>query len=465
MGVSLWNDRMKTMNRFILFLVLLFSWSFSFAGISKKELKSRKCPLTSKVTHRRLSRAQELISLNRAQEAISILKRLIKSTKARPYEKAQALNALGIAYAHTENYQESLKQLQKVMDLDVLAYNDTLSALYAMAQVNAILENYNESLKKLDEWFSLADMPGPDAYALKASMLAHQKKSKQALKLIMKAISMTGNPPKALKKLKGMEENSPKMVEKPKEPWLVLAVAMNYELRRFKDARILLETLTSLYPEKKKYWKQLAAVYINLERNPRALSTMELAHKADYLDKDSDIMNLVSLLIYGGIPLKGARILEAALNEGGVEKTQRNYEILGDAWAQSEELDRALNAYAQSATMAKDGRIFAKQGRIYMDQENWKQAAYYLSMGLKKGKIKNLQNVYMALGVSQFHLGRFDQATQSFGRAKRISKKVKSQADQWIRYVKVENTRVNNRVLASSPSDENENKTASETLQ
>ena len=160
-------------------------------------------------------------------------------------------------------------------------------------------------------------------------------------------------------------------------------------MKKFKEALPLLEKLTALYPEKKKYWKQLSAVYINLEKDPKALATTELADKAGYLEKDSEIMNLVSLLIYGGIPLKGAKILKKALEKDQVEKNQRNYEILGDAWAQAENLEKALKAYAISAKMAKDGRIFAKQGRIYLDQENWKKATHYLSKALEKGRVKN----------------------------------------------------------------------------
>ena len=339
---------------------------------------------------------------------------------------------MGFAHAQGEDYKEAVKYLQWAMDLKALDYSNTMSALYTLAQVHAATEKYNEALKTLNDWFSLADEPSPEAHAFKAGLLAQKKKYRQALKLVTKAINS---------------------VKKPKESWLVLAVAMNYELEKFRDALPFLEKLTALHPEKKKYWKQLSAVYVNLEKNPKALATMELADKANYLDKDSDVMNLVSLLIYGGIPLKGAKVLTKALKEGLVEKNQRNYEILGDAWAQAEELEKALKSYKTSAKMAKDGRIFAKQGRIYLDLEDWKKSAYYLSQALKKGKVKNPQNVYMALGVSQFNLKRFDQARKSFHRAKTISKKLKRQAEQWIAYVEAENPESNNTEAPSSEED------------
>lgn len=413
------------MGSFLKTLVLVtttLSVSFSMAAISKSDLKNRRAALTSKGTHRRLSRAHSLMAKDKLSDAIEVLDRLLASTEKRPHEKAQVLQALGFAYAQKENYPKALKYLQEAVDLGSLPYNPTMSTLYTISQVLVAQEKYDLALTRINEWFSLADEPSADAFVLKATIYAQKKKQKEALALVTKAIDMSA---------------------KPKESWLSFAVAMNYELENFKEAGRLLEKLAGLYPEKKKYWKQLAGVYLNLDNNKKALATMELAHKGNYLEQDSEIMNLVSLFIYGGIPLKGARLLEAALADGTVKKTQKNYEILGDAWAQAEEMDKALVAYDTSAKMAEDGRIFAKQGRIYLEQEKWKEADKYLSQGLAKGKIKNPQHIHMALGVARFNLKKFDSAKASFIEAKKASKKVESQANQWISYVKAEDMRVN----------------------
>lgn len=407
--------------------------SVSFAAINKDELKNRKSALTSEGTHRRLSRAHELISQNKTADAIEILERLLESTAARPHEKAQVLQALGFAYAQKDNYAKGLEYLQQSLDLGVLPYEPTLSTIYTVAQINVAQEKYDVALKKIDEWFSLADEISPDALVLKATVYAQQKKQKQALELVTKAIDMT---------------------KTPKESWLSFAVAMNYELENYKESGRLLEKLTALYPEKEKYWKQLAGVYLNQEKNPQALATMELAHKGAYLDKDAELMNLVSLFIYGGIPYKGAKLLEESLANGKIKKSQKNYEILGDAWAGAEEMDKALKAYAESSKLATDGRIFAKQGRIYLDQEKWPEADKFLSQGLAKGQIKNPQHVYMALGVARFNLKKFDGATESFQLAKKTSDTVTKQADQWISFVKQEDKRLHPEKYAAEEAEE-----------
>jgi tetratricopeptide (TPR) repeat protein len=424
---------MRSLVRMCILVCTLFAVSVSFAAINKQDLKNRRAALTSKGTHRRLSRAHGLMAKNKLGDAIEVLNRLMKSTAKRPHEKAQVMQALGFAYAQKENYKKAIQYLQGAIDLGSLPYNPTMSTLYTIAQVHVAQENYGVALKKINEWFALADKPSPDAYVLKATVFAQQKKSKQALELVTKAIDMT---------------------DKPKESWLSFAVAMNYQLERYPEAGRLLEKLAGLYPEKAKYWKQLAGVYLNLENNKKALATMELAHKGNYLEQGSEILNLVSLFIYGGIPLKGAKLLDKALKDGTVKKTQRNYEILGDAWAQAEEMDEALVAYAASAKLAKDGRIFAKQGRIYLEQENWKKADKYLTQGLAKGKIKSPQHVHMALGVARFNLKKFDDATASFNDAKKASEKVAKAANQWIEFVKAEDMRVNPEKYAQAEDQE-----------
>ncbi len=434
----------KTILNLVIISGMFITPQFLYANITKEELKNRKATLTSEGTHRRLSRAHSLMSKDKLSDALEVLSRLESATAQRPHEHAQILQTIGFVYAQQEKYPKALEYFQKALNLKVLPYAPTLSTLYSMAQVQVATEKYDQALKTIDLWISLADEQSPDIYVLKASIFAQKNQNKQALDLVTKAISMT---------------------KEPKESWLAFAVAMNYQLENYKESARLLEMLANLYPEKKKYWKQLAGVYLNLEKNPQALATMELAHKANYLDKDSELMNLVSLLIYGGIPLKGARLLEDALAQDKVKKTQKNFEILGDAWAQAEEMDKALVAYAESAKLAKDGRIFAKQGRIYLEQEKWENAARYLEDGLSKGGIKSPQHVHMALGVALFNLKKFDQATNSFRAAKKASEKVSGAAEQWISYVKTEDRRLNPGKYAKQDAEDSEDGETQEDLE
>jgi len=425
-----------------LFTLLLVLPSLVFGAYDKDELKSRASALVSKGTHRRLSRAHALMAKDKVTDAIVVLNKLKTSTANRPGEQAQVLQALGFAYAQKDQLGKALQNLQAALKLNALPYSPTLSTIYTVAQVQMSQEKYKAAEATLKDWFSLADEPSPDAYVLMASIYAQKKNQKKALELVTKAIDMT---------------------TAPKESWLSFAVAMNYELKRYKEASRLLEKLVALYPQKKKYWKQLAGVYLNIDENSKALATLGLADKGQYLKEEAEIMNHVSLNLYGGVPYRAGKILAEALKKKKVKATQKNYEILGDCWAQAEEMDKALAAYAVSAKLSKDGRIFAKQGRIYLEKEDWVNSEKYLSEGLAKGKIRRAANIYMALGIARFNLKKFDAATKAFETAAKQSKKLKAQSDQWIAYVKAEEERLNPKTAKVDESEDGDSK-VSETL-
>lgn len=390
--------------------------------VTREELQNRPSVLVSQGTHRRLSRAHSLMAKNKLDQAIDALKALEGVTAKRPGELAQVLQALGFAYAQKDKTILAIQTLQKALNLKTLPYSPTLSTMYTLAQMYMSGDKYTDAEQVMNNWFRLAEDPSPDAFVVMASIQSQKGNKKKALELVTKAIDSS---------------------TKPKESWLSFAVSMNYELDRFQEAARILEKLTAFFPEKKKYWKQLAGVYLNINNNQKALATLGLAGKGGYLTEEGEILNHVSLNLYGGVPYRAGQILEKAIKEKKVKGTQKNYEILGDCWAQAEDMTKALAAYRESAKRSKDGRIFAKQGRIYLEMEKWIEAEKSLSQSLSKGGVKKPASIHMALGISRFNLKKWQSAVQSFEKAGVQNKKLKEQSSQWISFVKTEQERLN----------------------
>ena len=267
----------------------------------------------------------------------------------------------------------------------------------------------------IDQLFYLADTITPAAYILKASVLVEKKQKKQALELVMKAIQSTKNP---------------------KENWLAFGAALNLEMEKYVPAARLLTTLTASYPNKKKYWKQLSAVYLNINKDDKALATLDLAYKMDFLEKEQEIIHLASLLMYQGLPFKAGLLIEKFINLKKVEPTQKNYEILGDCWQRAEETNKALKAYQLSAPLSEDGKIFAKLGRIYMQNREWNAVVDNFTKALNKGGIKHPEHIYISMGIAHFQLKAYEQAIKSFEQVintKATGQKIKI-ARQWINH-------------------------------
>ena len=382
----------------------------------KKELKSRKSALSSPVIQRRLERIHRAMNQkNNEQKAIELIEKLEEVVKNRPFELARLYRLKAQLYLSKDKFKKALSHYQKAIKLKRISYRDHLSILYDMATIHLLQNKTKKASQLIDKLFYLADTIPPSAYILKASLLIEQKKKKSALELVMKAIQSTGNP---------------------KESWLAMAAALNIEMEKYIKAIHLLTRLTASYPNKKKYWKQLSAVYLNLNKDSRALATLDLAYKLDFLETEKEILHLASLLMYQGLPFKAAHLLEKSIELKKVEPSPENLEILGDCWLRAEETKKSLKAYEQSAPSAEDGKIFFKLGRIYLSQQNWKAAAHNLTKALKKGGIKRLENLYISIGIAYINLKKYEEAIQSFEQV--IATEAKGQhikiARQWINY-------------------------------
>ena len=83
-----------------------------------------------------------------------------------------------------------------------------------------------------------------------------------------------------------------------------------------------------------------------------------------------------------------------------------------------------------------------------MSEDKVQDAVGAIKKGLEKGKIKDLSQVYLTLGQAHFELEEFDEAKKNFRIAARDkTKKIKTQANNWIKYTENEEIRVKNLAL------------------
>ena len=360
----------------------------------KKELKNRRSALTSPIVQRRLQRIYRVMNKKDSEnKALELIKKLEKVVQSRPFDLTRLYHLKAQIYLTKDNFKQAFLYYNKAIDLKTLSYKEHLSVIYDMATLYLFQNKIKKASSLIDQLFYLTDKITPAAYILKAAILVEKKQKKQALELVTKAI---------------------KSVKNPKENWLTFGAALNIEMEKYVPAAHLLTTLTASYPNKKKYWKQLSAVYLNINKENKALATLDLAYKLDFLEKEQEIIHLASLLMYQGLPFKAGLLIEKSLNLKKINPTQKNYEILGDCWQRAEETNKALKAYQLSAPLAEDGKIFAKLGRIYMQNRNWRKVVDNFTKALKKGGIKHLEHIYISIGIAHFQLKAYEQAINSF---------------------------------------------------
>ena len=273
----------------------------------KKSLKKRKTTLFSPVLQRRLERLHRVLKKDK-KKGLTLIEKMESTVQNRPAEQAKLFLLKAQVYLSLEQPKKALSYYQKAKNSQKLSYREHTTLLYDMAFLYLMEKTIKKAEKTSDLLFYLAKSPPPSSlHILKAHILIEKKQKKLALKKVNQALKTSRDP---------------------KEHWLALGAGLNLELKNYIPAIKLLLKLVAIKPKKKQYWKQLSSAYLNIDKNHKALATLDLAYKMDFLEKESEIWHLVSLLDYQGLPFKSAVLLEKSIKAKKVKsnkKKPRNY--------------------------------------------------------------------------------------------------------------------------------------------
>jgi tetratricopeptide (TPR) repeat protein len=416
---------MKTVNT----LVLSSLFFLSGQALAQETVGGYQCGVEREVsagaltqqTYNRLSEIYEAIGEELYVEAFEDLSSLLERTRRDDYEQATILQAMAFIRAQQERYEEAIDYFNRAIELNTLPNNQQFDMILQVAQLHYAGENYRQSLDQLEIWFCVT----PDdqqnkvtVWVMKASIHAQIEEFREALEAIDRAIAMS---------------------DEPKENWYQLKLGMHFELQQYAEAADVLQILINMSPEKKDYWVQLASMYVQLERNRDSMAVLALAHRKGLLDKQSEYMQLASLQQEFDFPRKAAEVMQEGLESGIVESTRRNWEMVGGAWYEARELDRALEAYERAGAQSTDGEIDLQRAFILVDQERWEEANEALTRAVRLGGLSDSQtgNAYLLLGTARYNLGDNDGALDAFNEAENYGR-VERAAREWMNHIRRE---------------------------
>ena len=376
------------------------------------------------------------------------------------YDRSVVWNSWGYVYFTDGKYDEAIRAYERVINEPEVTLPIRNAALFTLAQLNLVKENYDKGIELILQWMDEVETVTAQSWSLLGQAYFQKGDFRKSMSSMKSAISMS-------------EEEG----YKPKENWYVIVAACIGELKKeIGEKKALLqqldiyEILVNLYP-KKLYFLQLGGTYGQLGREKDYMITLKAAHAKDLLDKESEYLALAQLLLLNQNPFWAAQVLvsgqdkittytETVINkntgkETKVEKTgpvvrnnEKNLKLLADSWRMAQEIDKAIPVLQKAAALSKDGKSYVLLGNLYLAEDKLQQAVDSIKKGLKKGKIDKLSQVHLTLGQAYFELRKFEDAKKEFRIAARDKdKKVKSTANNWIKYTENEEIRVKNLAL------------------
>ena len=469
--------RLVTKYKFIYFFALLalsLTYTTSYveaqsADKPKKQIKYKKARALTSKTAKKMAKVYEALEVvdEKGEPApdmetvVEILTELRNNKEnLKSYDRSVMWNSWGYVYFSDGKYKLAMNAYENVLNEPEVTIPIRVSALLTLAQLNLVQENYSRGIELILQWMEEVETVTAQSWSLLGQAYFQMGSFNKALESMKNAISLA-------------EEEG----YKPKENWYVLIAASIGELKdQIGEKQALLqqldvyEILVNLYP-KKLYFLQLGGTYGQLNREKDYMITLKAAYAKDLLDKESEYLALAQLLLLNQNPYWAANVLvsgqtkittytetttdkvtgeEVKVEKKGpvVKDNEKNLKLLADSWRMAQEIDKAIPVLEKAAALSKDGKSYVLLGNLYLGEDKLEKAVDSIKKGLKKGRIDKISQVYLTLGQAYFELQRFEDAKKQFRIAARDKdKKVKSTANNWIKYTENEEVRVKNLAL------------------
>ena len=386
------------------------------------EAKTRKTPAMREKVYKRLAEAQELVEAGDTNGAVAVLNELKGMRDLNAYEVAQVWSFFGYIYYSAENYAESIKAYEMVLQQPEIPVAMENTTMYTLAQLHFTQENYSKAETMLLKWFKTADEPGPEPYILLGQLYYQLERYKDAIPPVETAIRLAKESDREIK-----------------ENWWLLLRVFYYELENYPKVIEILEILVKEHP-KKEYWVQLSGMYGEMGEQRKQLFAYEAAFMQGYLESNSELVTMAQLYMQDNVPYKGATVLEKGIKEGKVEKNYKNYRLLAQAYQMAREDKKSLSPLQESAKLAEDGDLYYRLAQAYSNLDRWQDCVDALDKAFKKGDIKREDSAYVLKGMAYFNMDDLPEAQKAFEQARKDERSRRT-ADQWLSYISSERQR------------------------
>lgn len=382
----------------------------------RAKTKTKQAQAVSKEVYERITKAQELVDAKDYKGALKSLNSLYDPEKLTEYEQANVLNYLGFVYYNMDDTQNAIRIYEKMIAIPELEPQMAKQTTFTLAQLLTMEEQYARALSTLDKWFLLEPNPAPEPFILKAQILYNLNRYKEMVKPIENAMQIArdrGNP--------------------VKEDWYGLLNFAYFQQENYQKVRDIQMILLENWP-KARYWKSLAGAFTELGEDEKLIYAYDAAHTQGMLEKESEFVTMAQLYLQAEVPYKAGKLIEEKMAAGIVQKTEKNYRLMSQAWTLAMEDEKSIPALQAAAKLATHGELDQRLANAYLNVGNYAECVKSGNNALRKGGLKSTDNMQISLGMCLYNLRRYDDAKAAFRKASETPRSART-ASQWIRVI------------------------------
>jgi len=210
-----------------------------------------------------------------------------------------------------------------------------------------------------------------------------------------------------------------RLTNRPRDTFYVLKLVALQQLDRNAEAAELLELLLKLKPDNSNYWQQLASIYLGLQKELRAIITIERAQSHGFMNQPKDHFNLIGIYFNIGQYEKAAELLESGLKSGRVDSDPKNWELLALSYQQLQRPLKAIEALKQGVkAFPESGQLEFQVAQLYTSIEKPAEALPHLQAAIRKGNLTKPYQAHLALAYAAYSVQQYDVALTAARKAK-----------------------------------------------
>jgi Flp pilus assembly protein TadD len=219
---------------------------------------------------------------------------------------------------------------------------------------------------------------------------------------------------------------------RPRENFYLILLSSLQQLNDLKRTAEYYELMVKQYPANRTYWQQLTAIYNTLAQdakderevksyNMRSIITMERAQALGFLNSPRDNFNLVGIYFNIGQFAQATDLLYAGLKNGGIESTQKNWELLAYSYQQVNRENQAVEVLLEAVKLfPMAGQLDFQIAQIYYSLDRYDHAYRHFRMAVDKGSLDRPLAVYSFLSYLCYELGKLEEALEVIAEAMKL---------------------------------------------
>jgi hypothetical protein len=388
----------------------------------KDTRETRRTPALRNKVYEKLAEAQAAAEAKDLAGAQKVLDGMISAEGKKAlnsYELANVYNLYAFIHYSREDYGKALKAYEEVVAQPDIPLAMEINTRYTIAQLYFVQEDWKRGIDALLKWFDMTDTPNANAYVLLSQGYYQLKDYDKALFNVVKAISMydekgklpkeqwynlarflyfeKGDIPKTVETLETLLKHYPKkqywvqlshmygeqrkdkaqlaametaydqgMLDKSTEQVTMAYLYLNADVP-YKAAKVLDKGLQDgSIEDKSKNWEVAGNAWRQAQEVKKAIPAMEKA--AAKAETGELYARLGTIYLDGDQNEKAITAINRGLSKGGVKRPDTARLILGMAYFNTKQYEKARTAF-QAAARDERSAKYASQWMKYMDTE------------------------------------------------------------------------------------------------